>query len=104
MKFFHVYEGRHQAVLVLWGVTLYPGFMKEPDPILQQHPILVGAHKCLEILFPDESSRPGIRTFREWQARRYFPEFKIGRRTFVNPVEVHAALARRCRIQATPAP
>ncbi len=78
--------------------------MQEPDPGYGQHPILVGAQKCLEILFPDEVSRPAIRTFREWQARGYFPYFKIGRRTFFNPVEVHAALARRFRIQARLAP
>lgn len=78
--------------------------MPELDPILREHPILVGAQKCLEILFPDEESRPSIRSFREWQARGYFPHFKIGRRTFFNPVEVHAALARRFRIQARPAP
>lgn len=78
--------------------------MQEPDPIYREHPILVGAQKCLEILFPDEESRPGIRSFREWQACGYFPYFKIGRRTFFNPVEVYAALARRFRIQARPAP
>ncbi len=78
--------------------------MQQPDQNCRQHPILVGAEKCLEILFPDEESRPGIRTFREWQARRNLPFYKIGRRTFFNPVEVHAALARRFRIQARQAP
>jgi hypothetical protein len=29
-------------------------------------PILVGAEKCLEILFPDEELRPSIRSFKEW--------------------------------------
>ena len=72
--------------------------------MLRQYPILVGAEKCLEILFPDMDSRPGIRTFREWQARRYFPHYKIGRRTFFDPVQVHAALSRRFTIHAIPAP
>jgi hypothetical protein len=58
--------------------------MKAPDQIHRDHPVLVGAEKCLETLFPDEESRPSIRSFREWQARRYFPHFKIGRRTFFN--------------------
>ena len=76
--------------------------MNEPNQTYRDHPILVGAEKCLEILFPDEESRPSIRSFREWQARRYFPHFKIGRRTFFNPVEVHDALTKRFRIQAIP--
>lgn len=34
---------------------------------------LVGTERCLELLFPDENSRPGLRTFREWQARGTSP-------------------------------
>ena len=63
-------------------------------------PVLVGAEKCLEILFPDEESRPGLRTFREWQARGYLPYLKIGRRTLFDPADVRAALERRFRIRA----
>jgi hypothetical protein len=48
--------------------------MNEPHQTYRDHPILVGAEKCLEILLRVES-RPGIRTFREWQARGYFPHF-----------------------------
>lgn len=78
--------------------------MKDRNQTNHDHPVLVGAHKCLEILFPDEQSRPAIRTFRNWQARGYFAYFKIGRRTFFDPVQVHAALSRRFTIHATPAP
>ena len=78
--------------------------MKEPDQTYREHPILVGAEKCLEILFPDVESRHGIRTFREWQARRYYPHYKVGRRTFFDPSQVHAALARRFSIHARSAP
>lgn len=53
---------------------------------------LVGAEDCIKIVFPCETSRPGLRTYREWQARGYFPFHKIGRRTFFDPEEVRAAL------------
>lgn len=59
---------------------------------------LVGAEACIAIVFPDEPSRPGLRTFREWQARGYLPVHKIGRRTFFDPEEVRAALDRRFRV------
>lgn len=61
---------------------------------------LVGVQRCLELLFPDEASRPGIRTFREWQSRGYLPYHKIGRRTFFDVDEVRAALDRKFRIHA----
>jgi hypothetical protein len=76
--------------------------MNEPHQTYRDHPILVGAEKCLEILFPHEESRPSIRSFREWQARRYFPHIKIGRMTFFDPAKVHDALSRRFTIQPRP--
>jgi hypothetical protein len=36
-------------------------------------------------------------------ANRYFPVHKIGRRVFLDPVEVRSALDRRFKINATPA-
>lgn len=71
------------------------------DPL--QKNTLVGVKKCREILFPDLTSAPGIRTFNQWMANRYFPVHKIGRRVFLDPAEVRAALDRRFRINATPA-
>jgi len=64
---------------------------------------LVGTDKCREILFPDKPSAPGKRTFLEWQARGYFPVVKIGRRVFLDPEQVRAALERRFKINATSA-
>jgi len=78
--------------------------MNEPNQTYRDHPILVGAEKCLEILFPDVESRPGIRTIREWQARGYLPYLKISRRTYFDPEQVRAALSRRFTIQTRPAP
>lgn len=67
-------------------------------------PQLVGPQDCLEILFPNTKSRPGLRTFRRWQARGYIPVHKIGRRTFFDPAQVREALDRRFRVVAGEAP
>jgi hypothetical protein len=64
-------------------------------------PRLIGVNPTLEAVFPDESSRPGIRTFNEWMKRGYFPKYKIGRRVFLDPEEVRRALDRRFRINAS---
>lgn len=61
---------------------------------------LVGASACLQIVFPDEGSRPSLRSFRKWQAAGFFPVHRIVRRTFFDPDEVRAALSRRFRIDA----
>lgn len=61
---------------------------------------LVGAEDCIKIVFPLETSRPSLRTFRQWQANRYFPIHKIGHLTFFDPEQVRAALDRRFRINA----
>lgn len=61
---------------------------------------LVGAQECINLVFPCESSRIGLRTFRAWQAKGFVPVHKIGRLTFFDPEEVRAALDRRFKIQA----
>ncbi|MEK7953990.1 hypothetical protein [Luteolibacter soli] len=61
-------------------------------------PQLVGAEECIELIFPCEKSRPGLRTFRQWQAQGYIPVHRIGRRTYFDPVQVRAAIERRFRI------
>ena len=63
---------------------------------------LLDASACLAALFPDESSRPSLRTFRKWQANSYFPVHKIGRMTFFDPEQVRAAIERRFKIDAKP--
>ena len=64
---------------------------------------LVGAAETIAAVFGEEHSRPALRTFREWQARGYFPVHKIGKRTFFDPSEVRRALDRRFKIEAVPA-
>lgn len=54
----------------------------------------------MEIVFPDPDSRPGKRTFLQWQYNGFFRFHKIGRRTFYNPEEVATDLSRRFRIDA----
>ncbi|TLD68299.1 hypothetical protein FEM03_23570 [Phragmitibacter flavus] len=63
-------------------------------------PILVGIQTCLEMVFPDRETRPSFRTFADWKQRRYFPSVKIGKRVFLEPAKVRAALERRFEIQA----
>jgi hypothetical protein len=61
---------------------------------------LVGVEACLASIFPDKNSRPGLRSFRRWQADGFIPYYKIGRRTFFDPVEVRAEVDRRFKIKA----
>lgn len=61
---------------------------------------LVGVETCRKIIFPDEASAPAPRTFKKWMYSRFFPVHRIGRRVFVDPSEVRAALSRRFRINA----
>jgi len=61
---------------------------------------LYGAEPCLHVVFPDETTRPCLRTFREWQNQRLIPFKKIGRRTFFDPVEVRRALDRQFTVHA----
>jgi hypothetical protein len=65
-----------------------------------QEPTLVGIKTCLQIVFPDETTRPGIRTFNEWKNRGYFPSVKIGKRVFLDPLVVRNALVKRFTIEA----
>ena len=65
-----------------------------------QEPALVGIKTCLETVFPDEATRPGIRTFNEWRARGYYPHVNIGKRVFLDPVAVRRALDKRFTIEA----
>ena len=62
-------------------------------------PILVGTQTCLEIIFPDPSTRPSFRTFNEWKNRRYFPSIKIGKRVFLDPDSVRKSLSSQFTIQ-----
>jgi len=59
----------------------------------------VDAGTCLKILFPDEGSRPCLRTFRRWQRLRLLPFRKIGRLTFFDPLEVRRALDRQFSVR-----
>jgi hypothetical protein len=61
---------------------------------------LVGAVRCLEIIFPDKRTRLSLRFFRTLQAQGRIPYLKIGRRVLFDPVEVRYALVRRYKRNA----
>ena len=66
----------------------------------KQEPTLVGIVTCLEIVFPDAATRPSVRSFCEWKKLGYFPQIKIGKRVFLDPVAVRRALEKRFTIEA----
>lgn len=70
----------------------------QADP--KQEPTLVGIQTALATVFPDEETRPSLRAFNEWKARKYFPSIKIGKRVFLDPVLVRKALEKRFTIHA----
>jgi hypothetical protein len=64
----------------------------------------VSNHLCdgrgvLEVIFPDEKSRPSLRAFLTWRDQGLFPYLKIGRRVFYNPSEVAWALHKKCTVK-----
>lgn len=63
---------------------------------------LVGAEACLEIVWPDERSRPCLRTFRRLQRQRLIPVYYLGRRTYFDPAQVRAAIDRQFVVSARP--
>ena len=63
-------------------------------------PTLVGIQTCINRVFPDPETRPSKRTFMEWKAKKYFPSVKIGKRVFLDPVQVRKALEKRFTIEA----
>ena len=64
----------------------------------QKEPMLVGMDTGRKLVFPDPLTRPSIRSFNEWKNRGYFPSVKIGKRVFVDPVQVRLALEARFTI------
>lgn len=63
-------------------------------------PHLVGIDECRVLIFPDEDSAPAARTWKKWQAAKFFRIHKIGRRVFGDPEEIRADLTRRFRVSA----
>tara|TARA_B110000908_G_scaffold172087_1_gene237530 strand:- start:1855 stop:2097 length:243 start_codon:yes stop_codon:yes gene_type:complete len=63
-------------------------------------PQLVGMKTGLVLVFPDPDTRPSIRAFNSWKQKGYFPSVKIGKRVFVDPVQVRIALDSRFTINA----
>jgi hypothetical protein len=68
--------------------------MRADKPLKRQ---LVDVTTCINEIFANEA-KPCLRTFREWQAKGWIPYHKIGRLTFFDPVDVRAALDKRCQV------
>jgi hypothetical protein len=73
---------------------------KHETTYTNNEPTLVGIKTCLETVFPDEATRPGLRTFNEWRSRGYYPYLKVGKRVFLDPLQVRKALSKRFTIEA----
>jgi hypothetical protein len=65
----------------------------------KQEPALVGIETCLKTVFTDPATRPSKRTFLDWKAKKYFPSLKIGKRVFLDPMQVREALEKRFTIE-----
>lgn len=72
----------------------------EPNTHMNNEPALYGIKTTMEIIFPDEKSRPSLRAFNEWKNRGYFPQLRVGRRVFLDPVQVRKSLEKRFTIHA----
>jgi hypothetical protein len=62
---------------------------------------LVGMQTCLELVFTDDETRPSFRTFNKWKAQGFLPYHKVGKRVFMDPVQVRAALDKQFQINPT---
>ena len=62
--------------------------------------ILVGAIALLEILFPDEASRPKASTLDRWRRRGLVPYHRVGgRKVFYDPQLVRRALDKNFKVE-----
>ena len=61
---------------------------------------LVGAETLLELIWPDENTRPSLRWLREMQAKRLVPFRKIGRLVYFDPIEVRQALDTQFKVNS----
>jgi len=75
--------------------------MSEYKNITKSNPSgLVGALTLLELLFPDEATRPSLRWLRHQQAKRLIPYLKIGRLVFFDPVQVRLAFDSQFKVES----
>jgi len=61
---------------------------------------LIDGRALLVELFPDEKSRPGLRTLRTWQKERLIPYHRIGRGVFFCADEVRAEFEAKRKVKA----
>jgi hypothetical protein len=61
---------------------------------------LVGIEACRKKVFPNNDG-PSFRTFNKWKAQGFLPYHKIGKRVFMDPRAVRAALDKQFKIEPT---
>jgi hypothetical protein len=61
---------------------------------------LLSAEELLSVIWPNEKSRPCLRTLREFQAKRMVPYVKLGRLVYFDPAKVRRALEKRFTVEA----
>jgi hypothetical protein len=61
---------------------------------------LLTAEELLKAIWPNERSRPSLRTIRQWQAKRIVPYVKCGRLVFFDPAKVRQSIAKRFTVEA----
>ena len=63
-------------------------------------PQLCGLDEGGIAVFGNGPEAPSKRLFAEWKAKGFYPSVKIGKRVFINPEDVKAALNRRFKVNA----
>jgi len=85
---------------------LFTGNPKPPfagEKVPMQKPVphgLVKGPELLAMIWPDESSRPSIRTLERFRESRLIPFIKLGHGVWYDPDQVRAAIINKCTINA----
>lgn len=61
---------------------------------------LLTAEELLKAIWPNQKSRPSLRTLREWQAKKLVPYIKCGRLVYFDPVKVRQSIAKKFTVEA----
>jgi hypothetical protein len=91
----------HQRQIAMNSIDLHCVAMStQATADIRQEPSLLGVQTALEIVFPDASSRPSLRTWNEWRAKGFYPYIKIGKRVFIDPVAAIKAIEKRFTVES----
>ncbi len=71
-----------------------------PKPDKAAPPGLYSESRAFEIVIPDPTIRPSVRTQARWRAQKLFPYVRVGTKVFVDPEALRRALDRSFTIRA----